>query len=147
MKKFKEEKEITNSKETKSVPPMPVPKPLFGGISSFFGPAKPMSVPARKVESKPADSPVSKPADSPVSKPAEVKSVEPKAPIKVPSKSKTAETSKPVSRSESKYPVYKKDSAEARDFRANFAKARKEKGKDGTFEFQGRKYNTKIKGK
>ena len=139
MKKFKEEKEITNSKETKSVPPMPVPKPLFGGISSFFGPAKPMSVPARKVESKPADSPVSKPA--------KVKSVEPKAPIKVPSKSKTAETSKPVSRSESKYPVYKKDSAEARDFRANFAKARKEKGKDGTFEFQGRKYNTKIKGK
>ena len=57
-----------------------------------------------------------------------------------------SETPKPVSRSESKYPVYKKDSEEAKDFRANFAKARKEQGKDGTFEWQGRKYNTKLKG-
>ena len=57
-----------------------------------------------------------------------------------------SETPKPVSRSESKYPVYKKDSEEARDFRNNFAKARKEQGKDGTFEWQGRKYNTKLKG-
>jgi len=59
---------------------------------------------------------------------------------------KPTETPKPVSRSESKYPTYQKDSAEAKDFRSNFAKARKEQGKDGTFEWQGRKYNTKLKG-
>jgi len=59
---------------------------------------------------------------------------------------KPTETPKPVSRSESKYPVYQKDSAEAKDFRSNFAKARKEQGKDGTFEWQGRKYSTKLKG-
>ena len=57
-----------------------------------------------------------------------------------------AEANKPVSRSESKYPTYQKDSEEAKDFRSNFAKARKEQGKDGTFEWQGRKYNTKLKG-
>ena len=58
---------------------------------------------------------------------------------------KPADTSKAVSRSESKYPVYKKDSEEAKDFRANFAKARKEQGEGGTFEWQGRKYSTKLK--
>lgn len=60
--------------------------------------------------------------------------------------SRPNETPKPVSRSESKYPTYQKDSAEAKDFRSNFAKARKEQGKDGTFEWQGKKYNTKVKG-
>lgn len=41
------------------------------------------------------------------------------------------------------YPVYKKDSAEAKDFRSAFAAARKA-GKS-EFTWQGRKYNTKIK--
>lgn len=42
------------------------------------------------------------------------------------------------------YPVYKKDSATAADFRKAFASARKE-GKS-VFTWQGRKYNTKLKG-
>ena len=57
---------------------------------------------------------------------------------------KPTETPKPVSRSESKYSTYKKDSQEAKDFRKNFGEARKSGAKE--FEFQGRKYNTKVKG-
>ncbi len=41
------------------------------------------------------------------------------------------------------YPVYKKDSSEASDFRSNFAAARKAGKKE--FTWQGRKYNTKTK--
>lgn len=44
-----------------------------------------------------------------------------------------------------KYPVYKKDSAQAADFRKAFASARKE-GKS-VFTWEGRKYNTKLKSK
>lgn len=43
------------------------------------------------------------------------------------------------------YPVYKKDSAQASDFRKAFASARKE-GKS-VFTWEGRKYNTKLKSK
>lgn len=43
------------------------------------------------------------------------------------------------------YPVYKKDSAQAADFRKAFASARKE-GKS-VFTWEGRKYNTKLKSK
>lgn len=45
---------------------------------------------------------------------------------------------------DTKYPSYSKDSSAAADFRAAFAAARKE-GK-GEFSWQGRKYNTKLKG-
>jgi hypothetical protein len=44
------------------------------------------------------------------------------------------------------YPVYGKKTATAQSFRDAFAAARKEKGSEGTFEWQGRSYNTKLAG-
>lgn len=153
MKKFEEEKaeEVTNSKKTKVVPSMPVPKPLFGGFSSFIGPAKPMSVPARKVESKPADKLVSKPEEKPTT-PATVSKTERMKTQSNAEANKPTETPKPVSRPTetpkpmvpSNYKTYKSSSKEASDFRSNFAKARKSGAKEFTWE--GRKYNTKVKG-
>ena len=55
-------------------------------------------------------------------------------------------SSKPVKTVKTKggdYPVYKKSSSEAQSFRSAFAAARKSGKK--VFEWQGRKYNTKVK--
>jgi len=57
---------------------------------------------------------------------------------------RSSDSSSNKSASSSEYKVYAKDSAEAKDFRANFAKARKSGDKEFTWE--GRKYNTKLKG-
>ena len=56
---------------------------------------------------------------------------------------RSSDSSSNKSASSSEYKVYAKDSAEAKDFRANFAKARKSGDKD--FTWQGRKYTTKLK--
>lgn len=56
---------------------------------------------------------------------------------------RSSDSSSNKSASSSEYKVYAKGSAEAKDFRANFAKARKSGDKD--FTWQGRKYTTKLK--
>lgn len=56
---------------------------------------------------------------------------------------RSSDSSSNKSASSSEYKTYARDSAEARDFRANFAKARKSGDKEFTWE--GRKYTTKLK--
>jgi len=55
---------------------------------------------------------------------------------------KSEPATKPMAPSD--YKIYKSSSKEASDFRSNFAKARKSGAKEFTWE--GRKYNTKLKG-
>lgn len=66
----------------------------------------------------------------------------PKPQERKPTQRRSQESGKPVGRQS--YPVYAKGSSKAADFRAAFAAARKA-GK-AVFEWEGRKYNTKLKG-
>lgn len=74
-------------------------------------------------------------------KPAENKASSPQPTSKPAPRSSDSSSNKSASSSE--YKTYAKGSAEAKDFRANFAKARKSGDKD--FTWQGRKYTTKLK--
>jgi hypothetical protein len=78
---------------------------------------------------------------------------ETKAPVAAPAKPVAKPETKPVAKPvesekktpfSSEYKTYKSGSSEASDFRKNFAAARKSGAKE--FEWQGRKYTTKIKG-
>ena len=51
---------------------------------------------------------------------------------------------KPRRKTKVAYPVYEKTSSQAQDFRSAFRTARKSGAK--TFEWEGRKYTTKVKG-
>jgi len=81
----------------------------------------------------------------------EVKSTTPAPAVKTETKKADVKPTPKATQSEAEptgsspeYKIFAKDSQEAKDFRKNFGEARKSGAKE--FEFQGRKYNTKVKG-